>query len=1423
MCTMTENSRKYIQEYIQTELLTQECIDYKTLHGFKPIPGEKEIRYDYTDKAKSVSDCFCSHFIFGTIKTNVLYDYIREEYLGKEAESERIDIVDESKGSIAWLAFDYININGCVHCENVWVSPLLAAEEKWAREQKLTVFSTDEFIRCQNEWVILLNSFSSLEDIMCEVSKQYEEHVGGLRKRIADYLDKKSLRELVLSDEGTRYRSYLERFKYEIIPVEILRSDEAADKFFRKKARDHIQDNYKIDITFGKNEKKLGFEYRDGRFYLSGKGSKGKETDNLFSETVIERYAGFYNDLRKTPLDLSVDRIEDLYRVDITLSYEDRYKKINRLPLSLCSLRRSDDNSESSGFYLPDLIQFLESLDNSQYGNTEYEHSVLELLGCGNDNGRIDISRKSKDKEEISTLFKKTLRPKCAPCGRYPSAYDPYLMQQLAIDLSGWHDLKVFTVNGPPGTGKSTLLKDITADIITRKALKIARKLSRNGYVPDRLFDGDACLKKEHEDLFEYGILILCYTNKAVENIVDDFTRGIKKYLPEGHVPCVGKLGKQGNLENYRNTPSVRKYCSKDIKPKSIGKCTKDFLNSYKELKEKAGKISSKSECSELINGYFGKDEERYTDAQRSNPGIKGNKEFNRERELLFIKAVRLLNEFAENSQCVQRNFREALDAIYYGNKPEADEERIKTLYNSLFFVSPVISSTFASISRTYRYLTIPSSLGTMIVDEAGQVSPENAAGILYRTQKAIIVGDPKQTPPVINDQKTLAMELAHKIIFNEDLKPEKIFSLQSKADSINPYGTEIGGTWVGCPLVLHSRCISPMFEISNAISYDGTMINVTGEPSKEKTGEFILDRSCWIQVRGRRDKSFGAKNYFIQRQAEVVKRLILEKFNKCRSSLELTGEKGVATFKCSGKDIGEMLYVITPFTSVASGLKNYLENYLLNRLRSNVPEEDKDNLLELYALRAWLNCSSIGTIHSFQGKEADEVILLLGCDEDTPETILSWINDNIVNVAVSRAKYRLYVVGDARLWQKLEDSPVKTAKEKIGKDNTVYLRTNRGKDLEDMLQYKDFIYYRERKKKTPGKIPLRLTAREPEYSCPKCNANLKKGKYGWYCPDRKCNMVFKIEGHPLNAAAMRSVMNGQSCVFDPNPYGNKYYKIDPLKPFRTEEVKGHKVTVFEYGNPIERESRITKKKKKAPALLSNCSSKIWEERKSKHTDYFDLMVLDALYTIRAKHTGEKEFCFCAMDILRLLSGDEDANYNSKMRGIIAESIRRLGAAESELMLIPNIRRVSEEKFIYRREHESEVFKGADDSKRYLKLPLEALKGAGTNGKAIFPMKPEWLKLKHYLVYRIALIYRMKKVKNRISFKELDDTIDPGFKENDRMKKKRFRQKLEEYLSYLLKIGYIYGYRIGVSEDNAGYFGISYIDINPIPEKGETT
>lgn len=41
----------------------------------------------------------------------------------------------------------------------------------------------------------------------------------------------------------------------------------------------------------------------------------------------------------------------------------------------------------------------------------------------------------------------------------------------------------------------------------------------------------------------------------------------------------------------------------------------------------------------------------------------------------------------------------------------------------------------------------------------------------------------------------------------------------------------------------------------------------------------------------------------------------------------------------------------------------------------------------------------------------------MLGCDENALSAV-RWVNTNIVNVAVTRAKYRLYVIGDYTVWQ---------------------------------------------------------------------------------------------------------------------------------------------------------------------------------------------------------------------------------------------------------------------------------------------------------------------------------------------------------------------------------------------------------------------
>jgi superfamily I DNA and/or RNA helicase len=90
-------------------------------------------------------------------------------------------------------------------------------------------------------------------------------------------------------------------------------------------------------------------------------------------------------------------------------------------------------------------------------------------------------------------------------------------------------------------------------------------------------------------------------------------------------------------------------------------------------------------------------------------------------------------------------------------------------------------------------------------------------------------------------------------------------------------------------------------------------------------------------------------------------------------------------------KDVSkDNIFLITPFRDVAE------------KLTELFPEHEKN----------------IGTIHTFQGKEADVVILVLGGDPSKPGAKI-WASKrpNLLNVAVSRAKRCLIVVGSKKLW----------------------------------------------------------------------------------------------------------------------------------------------------------------------------------------------------------------------------------------------------------------------------------------------------------------------------------------------------------------------------------------------------------------------
>lgn len=385
------------------------------------------------------------------------------------------------------------------------------------------------------------------------------------------------------------------------------------------------------------------------------------------------------------------------------------------------------------------------------------------------------------------------------------------------------------------------------------------------------------------------------------------------------------------------------------------------------------------------------------TEAHTENPWM--TEEYNLEREKLFYYALQLSKEFLLSSTSCRTNLR--ILGQYWGLRLESEKEKILfhpkdreammgSLLTTLFLLTPVVSSTFASVARLLKDVKAPGTLGTLIIDEAGQAQPQMALGALFRARNSIIVGDPKQVEPVVPDDLKLL-----KTVYSESLYrnyKDKSLSVQACADVLNPFGTFYeNGTnepeWVGCPLLVHRRCIAPMYEISNQISYNGIMKQKTKMPSIETAQGFLYQKSQWINIAG---NERGSGNHYVPKQGERVCQMV-----------------GEAFLKSERPD----LYIISPFSSVIQEIKNELRRY--------AKKHHENQSMNSPFFEDWLH-DNIGTVHRFQGKEAQEVIFLLGCDEMVKNkyAVTGFVNSNLVNVAVTRAKYRLYIVGDFKVWR---------------------------------------------------------------------------------------------------------------------------------------------------------------------------------------------------------------------------------------------------------------------------------------------------------------------------------------------------------------------------------------------------------------------
>lgn len=354
---------------------------------------------------------------------------------------------------------------------------------------------------------------------------------------------------------------------------------------------------------------------------------------------------------------------------------------------------------------------------------------------------------------------------------------------------------------------------------------------------------------------------------------------------------------------------------------------------------------------------------------------------FQAARDDLFSACFELHRAFIDAAAPRLRHNLGAAMMLLKGRKLSAKQDPARrSLWASLFLVVPVLSTTFASVSRMFGPLG-REQLGWLLIDEAGQAVPQASVGAAWRSRRVIGIGDPMQIPPVVTMPQRLTNAIMAEYGVDPDAWAAPRASVQSLADRASWFGTtllqEDGDVWVGSPLRVHRRCEQPMFRISNQVAYDGLMVQAT-PPCDSRIGS-VLGESGWFHLDG------AEPGHWSRAEGELAARLLTRAF-----------EAGIREPE---------IFFITPFRLVRANLRK--------RLRRVVEEQT--------GLPAWRWAQeNVGTIHAFQGKEAEAVVLVLGAPSPQAAGARFWAGGtpNLLNVAGSRAKQRLYVIGNRESWR---------------------------------------------------------------------------------------------------------------------------------------------------------------------------------------------------------------------------------------------------------------------------------------------------------------------------------------------------------------------------------------------------------------------
>ncbi|NVJ46475.1 MAG: AAA family ATPase [Cytophagia bacterium] len=258
---------------------------------------------------------------------------------------------------------------------------------------------------------------------------------------------------------------------------------------------------------------------------------------------------------------------------------------------------------------------------------------------------------------------------------------------------------------------------------------------------------------------------------------------------------------------------------------------------------------------------------------------------------------------------------------------------------------------------------SLPLSKGIVdmvVIDEASQSDIATALPLIYRAKKVVIIGDPLQLRHITSVNKheqAYAVDSLGLVDIQPDYSNSSLYDIGHKTS----LKLKIHSVFLND----HYRCHPEIIDFSNREFYIAKLGQSLIIKTSIKERNFGDPGLTWIHVKGEMEGKLNVN------QAEI---------NRC---LKLAKDLKIKYPKAS---IG----VITPF-------------------------KDQKNRLQTAFFQEFQTSIIADTVHRFQGDERDIIILSLVATDDAPDSKANFINNNpeLINVAVSRAKSALYIVGN--------------------------------------------------------------------------------------------------------------------------------------------------------------------------------------------------------------------------------------------------------------------------------------------------------------------------------------------------------------------------------------------------------------------------